>query len=341
MTMNLPSATVSVVVDGDIYNLVEKSLGLIEVRKQIRPGHKVFIKPNLVRVPSASPWAQAQGAYEKTLAPEGDVIHRETLEALMKVISDYGVRGKDIIVGEAPGGCEAHVVYKALGLYELVEGYDAKLVDLNEEESVKIPVRGGCLMKEMWIPKVVIDADYRINLGVLKVQGATAANLCLKNWGVGIPPGKYYGLNKAMGDHRKGLENPLPIHRGGKVMYGQELDVSELIVDVCSTQGYDLGILEGLTILDYASLSAHWGFPIRVRRKGLMVASCDMVAIDAVGARILGLDPSKVLHIKWAAEKGLGIGDLSNITVTGNKMEEVQIKCNPMSSQKEVMSSTR
>ncbi len=340
------SAKVAISRAEDPYSMMEQSLSMINFEEKLKQGHQILVKPNLVRTPSKSGWARREGAYELTWAPEGDIVHRESIEALLNLLIDKGVKPENIIVGDAPGGCEAETVFKALGLYELCEGFGAKLMDLNIAPSKKVEVENGRLLNEVWIPEVVLNADLRINLGMLKVHGLSVVSLCLKNWGIGIPPGGYYGLNKASGRHRKGIIDPLPIHPRGLrnkemrkelISIGQEVPVSKVIVDVCKAKGYDLGILEGLTIMDYPDLEKSSRKSFRLRRNNLMLASYDMAAIDAVGARILGFDPDKILHIKWSGEENVGITDLNNIDVLGEKIKDVEMRSNPLYTQTEVM----
>ena len=51
--------------------------------------------------------------------------------------------------------------------------------------------------------------------------------------------------------------------------------------------------------------------------KGLILASSDSVAIDAVAARIMGFDPMKIGFIRLAHEDGLGVGRVEEIEVLG------------------------
>ncbi len=51
--------------------------------------------------------------------------------------------------------------------------------------------------------------------------------------------------------------------------------------------------------------------------KGLMLASADSVAIDAVAAKIMGFDPMKIGFIRMAHEDGLGVGRTEEIEVKG------------------------
>lgn len=158
---------------------MEDALNLINVPDKLKPKTKVFIKPNLVRVPLASPYAKVKGAYEPTITPVGDINHRESIEALLKYLTSLGIR--DITIGEALGGGKAPVIYKALALYELAEEYNTNIVDLNYTESTKVPVK-GLVLDHLWVPKVILDAQFTINLAVLKTHGNTAITLALKNW---------------------------------------------------------------------------------------------------------------------------------------------------------------
>ncbi len=304
--------------------LVEAVLRMISADEKVESGDKVFIKPNLVQVPCNSPYATEPGAYELTRTPEGSVIHREVLEQLLKFFTSLGI--KDIKIGEAAGGCETPLTFKALSLGGLAAEYDAELVDLNYADSVKVPIENGFIMQHVWVPKVVVESDFRVNLAVLKTHGLTGVTLCLKNWGIGIPPGRYYGSNKS-GTRRKGLDGTLPIHgeRGKTKRYGQEIAVSKVIADVCLAQRCELNLIDGLTVVDYHPDS---GEP-RVREANLVIAGEDIVAVDAVGTRVMGFDPKKILHIGYAEEKGLGKAELSEIRIIGGKMKDLETRCNP------------
>jgi uncharacterized protein (DUF362 family) len=58
--------------------------------------------------------------------------------------------------------------------------------------------------------------------------------------------------------------------------------------------------------------------------KNYMLASDDMVAIDAVSAWLMGFDPlADVEYIRVAHERGLGVGDVREIEVVGEDVSEV------------------
>lgn len=52
--------------------------------------------------------------------------------------------------------------------------------------------------------------------------------------------------------------------------------------------------------------------------KNVILASDDQVAIDAVAAKIMGIDPMSIRYIRLAHERGLGVGDPRDIEITGD-----------------------
>ena len=57
--------------------------------------------------------------------------------------------------------------------------------------------------------------------------------------------------------------------------------------------------------------------------KGLIMASADSVAIDAVAARIMGFDPMSIGFIRLAHEDGLGTGRVEEIDVLGENIDDM------------------
>ena len=58
-------------------------------------------------------------------------------------------------------------------------------------------------------------------------------------------------------------------------------------------------------------------------QKDYLLASADMVAIDAIAAKMMGFDPMKLGFIRLAHEHGLGVGDPREIEVVGEDISGV------------------
>ncbi len=61
----------------------------------------------------------------------------------------------------------------------------------------------------------------------------------------------------------------------------------------------------------------------------LILASSDMVAIDAIAAKLMGLDPLSLKFIRLAHEKGLGVGDPREIEIVGDDVSKVNLHFSP------------
>lgn len=61
---------------------------------------------------------------------------------------------------------------------------------------------------------------------------------------------------------------------------------------------------------------------MRWHEKDILLASSDQVAIDAVSAKLQGFNPLDIRFIRHAHEKGLGIGDPSQIKIVGYDIEQ-------------------
>jgi len=83
--------------------------------------------------------------------------------------------------------------------------------------------------------------------------------------------------------------NPYP----KKFEYHSKLD--KVIVALNKVMPFDLHVLDGLTVCGSKTL-----------RLGLVMASQDPVAIDAVAAKIMGVNPKSVAHLMLAEKEGLG-----------------------------------
>lgn len=158
--------------------------------------------------------------------------------------------------------------FKYLGYEKITKEYNVELVNLSEVEAEKTSVKIRDEVFEFSFPKIIKDADLRVNVPKMKYMSFTKISAALKN---------IYGCN------------PYP----NKFRYHSRLD--EVIVALNKIMLFDLHVLDGLTISGSKTL-----------RLGLVMTSQDPVATDAVVATIMGINPKSVFHIKLAEKEGLG-----------------------------------
>ncbi len=83
--------------------------------------------------------------------------------------------------------------------------------------------------------------------------------------------------------------------------------------------GVDLAVIDATTT--FPGPAYGHGF-----RSDLLIVGRDAVAVDAVGASLVGLDPSKMPILQEAVRRGLGEGELERIEVVGGSLDELKVK---------------
>ena len=68
------------------------------------------------------------------------------------------------------------------------------------------------------------------------------------------------------------------------------------------------------------------GTPIDTR---IALASLDPLAMDCLGTKIMGFDPTQILYLSSMNEAGMGQGDLDKINVLGANLTDCLYKFKP------------
>jgi uncharacterized protein (DUF362 family)/NAD-dependent dihydropyrimidine dehydrogenase PreA subunit len=174
-----------------------------------------------------------------------------------------------------------------------------RLVNLKERGFREVNCKGQILEKVLISP-LLHEADYILNLPKLKTHSLTAFTGAVKNM-FGIIP---YGLR-------------LDYHR----LYKRSDVFSQMLVDIFSCAPPHLTIMDGIVAMEGEGPSG--GSPKRV---GLILASQDSVAVDAVASKIVGLDPLNIFTTHSANERGLGTGEMERIEIAGEDISRVEVR---------------
>jgi len=83
--------------------------------------------------------------------------------------------------------------------------------------------------------------------------------------------------------------------------------------------GIDLAVIDGTYI--YSDPTSDKGI-----NANILLVGKDAIAVEAVGANLVGLDPEKMPVILEAMKRGLGEGDVKKIEVLGNSIESLKEK---------------
>jgi len=223
--------------------------------------------------------------------PESGVdTHPEVLRAVARLVRQAGA---EIIVGDSPGGLgfkSAGSTYERSGITKVCEEEDIRLVDFDRAQNINgIPV-SAC----------VGEVDGIISLPKMKTHDLTTLTGAIKN---------SYGL--AVGHFKVDCHLRAPRPR----------EFAKLVVDVFETAVPRLVVMDGIVAMEGNGPAGG-----RLRDAGLVIASNDCVACDAVFAGLVGIEPLRVEVITEAYRRKLGEADLSKIEVLGESLKDARLR---------------
>jgi len=265
---------------------VRAAIGLASGFGKLKPDAKVFIKPNVV--------------YWNRLVPFpkwGMVTTSRVMEDTIKLLAERGV--KDITIGEGiltydPKDKETPAdAWEKLGYNTLAKRHGIKIVNLFERPYKKVDI--GCDFPAN-VSADAVNADFLINVPVLKTHSQTMVSLGIKNL--------------------KGLLDMATRKKFHSADPGKDLHSN--IAKLGSKLKPALTIIDGIYSLERGPAmngSAH--------RKDILVASTDVLSADIVGTKLLGLDPKSVPHLVYAAKNQSRSADLSDVKVIGENIESL------------------
>lgn len=212
--------------------------------------------------------------------------------AVLKDITSHITVGDDLHPSTSDG-------FEVSGYRAMCARLGVRLVNLREIGFSRVE-KGGHVLRELYIARALLDADVVVNLPKLKTHSLTLFTGAVKNM-YGLIPG---GLRTAYhGQHK----NPA--------------EFNEVLVDIFSAARPHLTVMDGIVAMEGAGPANG-----TLRKLGVILASQDAVAVDAVACRIIGLDPLAVATTRLAHERSLGVGDLSRIEVVGEKLEDLVVQ---------------
>jgi uncharacterized protein (DUF362 family) len=233
-------------------------------------------------------------------AQEGIVTHPAVLRAVVEKVETF--KPAAIVVGDNPGlfsyGANEES-FQETGLMEAAKGYyqnignDSVQVDFNPE-----------FMSRVSLSRIVLEAEVIISLPKFKTHGLTVITGALKNSYGFLPGAQKAKLHRAAG-------SPERFH--------------ELVVDVFRLRVPDFFLMDAVV-----GMEGNGPASPDLRHIGLILASDNAVALDAVMAAMMGLDPGRLRFLRKAREAGLGDYDLDKIEVLGELQPLPDFKVPPL-----------
>jgi uncharacterized protein (DUF362 family) len=222
-------------------------------------------------------------------------------DVISKLIT-YLTDAEEILVGDSASYPTKHImkrswerILEGTGLKEAVREAGGEVVDLDQYEFVEVENPENKVLRKPLISKLIFDVDHVINIPVMKTHHMTTVTLCLKN------------LQGIIHDSQK--------------TYAHLDNLHQKLVDIyrCVKDKFTLNIIDGTIAME--GHGPGLGTPVYLNT---LVASPDIVACDAVGCAIMGIDPFGIAHVRLANAQGLGEGRLDHIDVVGEPLEKIK-----------------
>lgn len=188
--------------------------------------------------------------------------------------------------------------FSASGYQCIHEELGVRTVNLKEYGFRKVKLEGKHL-SHTYLSSLLLASDFIINLPKLKTHSFTSYTGAIKNMYGGIPHG--YRLKY----HNEFRQPDL---------------FSQMLVDIFAHKPPDLTIMDAITSMEGEGPSA--GYP---RNTGVIIASQDAVALDAVASYIMGYNPLAISTTLDAHERNLGMGDINSIDILGEDINTLRI----------------
>ncbi len=221
----------------------------------------------------------------------GITTHPEVVRAVARILKEINCR---LILGDGPsvwGGYIEDVgqVYQRTGMKQVCAEEGIQLVNFDKRR-----------MREKFPLAARLDeCDYVVNLPKLKTHDFTVMTAAIKNL-FGLVPGTF----------------KTELHKN----YFQPDDFAAILVDIFQEVRPAITVVDAVTALEGEGPGTS-GEPTQT---GLIMASCDCVALDSVSAVLLGLKPDDILSTREAARRGLGVSDLNAIEILGESLSSLR-----------------
>ena len=312
----------------DLRDVTREALALIGgISDVVRPGNRVFLKPNLAAVGneplpynavawgvSTKPEIIATVAEECLLAGASQVVIGEAGQSALINFGTKTVAGVEDAVG-------AVTLDGASDLGKEVERLNTRfgrkrvlLKSLNTETPYWGLFSSITNLRWLAVSSHVLEADVVISLPVLKTHHLTATTLSIKNF-YGVTPISLYGSPRLKG-------------------HDADLGIEQVIIDLFKAIRPHLAVIDGSVGAEgeAPNVGPEEGRTVDVsQRLGgyLVLASTDLLAADATASRIIGMDPDAIRYIWMGAQQGLGQKDLGRIVLRGTPFREATMKWMP------------
>jgi uncharacterized protein (DUF362 family) len=247
----------------------------------IPSGSRVYIKPNGVHF--------SPGTYTEPAV----------VDALLGWLGDHGYR-RPALMENCTHGAATRLVFAVTGYADIARRHGAEVVYLDEGGTVpytlegeEAPIRIPRRLYDKFIDPSGRPGNFYLSLPKLKTHSMTTVTLGVKN------------------------QQAFPIHEDR--MHFHNHDTLHLrLARLYRMVQPDFCIIEGVTAVFHGNAPPRTLLDECSAQLNTLIGGQDTVAVDTVGARVMGYTIEEVEHLRLTAEWGLGEGRLERIELIGD-----------------------
>ena len=309
---------------------------------KIKPGSWVVIKPNIIGLPPRPTYCTADvtdlrvtkavleyvaeksraaritvaegGSYRRIGDPARDSLMIQNGVQVDALTADWG--GEFAGLKETLGAILKDVGQRFPGKkFDYIDlSYDAVRDESGQFKWMDVPRSsngvGAFGDKKIYVPsKTIISCDFLVTVPVLKVHSVCGVTGCLKNY-VGTAPREVFAL--------PGAWSNFSLHAN----HSLEGRADSFITDLAAFHPPDYCVVDAIRGLQHSEHRIDR--PDQLVRSNMVLAGEDAVATDALGAYLIGYQPSDIEYLHMATQRQMGDLDLGKVDIIGEEPDKLR-----------------
>lgn len=225
---------------------------------------------------------------------KGAIVNEETARGVLTYLKPFCKR---LVLGDAAGFSidrTKELLEEKTFAKRLADELGIETANLWDCEHATVKVPKPVARGEWTIPQSLLDFEVVGSLAVMKVSAVTTATLSIKN---------FYGILAV------------------KKQYRMHPWAHEMLVDFAQIVKPSFGIIDGF-----------WGWEANESSLGgrginanMVLASKDVVALDSIGALVMGRDPREIKKLRILQEIGFGVSNPDEIEILGTPVDQARV----------------
>jgi uncharacterized protein (DUF362 family) len=216
------------------------------------------------------------------------------IEGLILYLKNLGYKRLALMEGST-GGNFTRLVFKICGYEDLCKKHNVEMIYLDEGPTVEVGLKDGTktrISRRLWRDVINREGSFYFDLPKLKTHSMATLTLGVKN------------------------QQAFPI-AGDRMQQHNHETLHLRLASLYAITRPDFCIIEGIDAVYHGHVPIVAFIGEQVAPLNILIGGQDTLAVDVVGARVLGYSLDEVEHLRLCAKWNLGEGDINKIQIKG------------------------